>query len=334
MPSIQRIVVPTSFAEGSVNSYLLLGEPLTLVDCGTGEPGSLAALQAALAGAGAGLSDLQCLVLTHLHWNHCGGLAGVLQAAPGIEVVAHQRALPGLCGGAAEQSRQAGLVMGYLRAAGMAEADLRSWAEPRPAPALADPARVRWLREGDRIEGGGGVWDVLHTPGHSQTEVCLHDPESGALIAGDHLLPDISANTPLEAPGPGGRARPRALLQLREHLGRVRALEAGTVYPGHGEPFTGHRALIDRRLLEQDHRCASIAAHLAQGPLTAVEVSRRLFPRLQGRGVFLGISEAIGHLDLLEARGQVRTRGQDGVLRYELVGLPAAAGRPGNWPGD
>lgn len=269
--------------------------------------------------AGVSLGDLEQIVLSHLHWDHHGNLAAVLAAAPGIAVVAHRSAEAGLCGGEGEQSRQAAFLLDFLRQAGVAEADLALWSARRPEPPFAlDPGRVRWVEDGDRIQAGGALWEVLYTPGHSQTEMCLFDRGSGDLMASDHLLPDISANAFVEAPPPGLAGRPRTLLQYREHLLRVRALPADMVYPGHGAPFRGHRALIDRRFAEQDERCARIAEALAAGPLTALEVSGDLFPQLRGRAVYLGISEVVGHLDLMESRGQVAVDGNGGVLRFRL----------------
>ncbi len=258
-------------------------------------------------------------MLTHLHWDHHGNLAAVLAAAPSVGVVAHRSAEAGLRGGQAEQARQAAFLLDFLRAAGVAEADLAQWSERRPEPAFTlEPGRVHWVEDGGRVRAGGAFWDVLYTPGHSQTEICLFDPASGDLMASDHLLPDISANAFVEAPAPGVAGRPRTLLQYREHLARVWALPADMVYPGHGAPFRGHRALIDRRFREQEERCARIAEALAAGPLTALGVSSALFPHLRGRGVYLGISEVVGHVDLMEARGKVAVDADGGVLRYRL----------------
>jgi glyoxylase-like metal-dependent hydrolase (beta-lactamase superfamily II) len=329
-PRIHRIVIPTPFAEGEVNAYLLVGAPLTLLDCGTDRPESVAALEAGVAAAGCDLADVRRLVLSHLHWDHHGGLPVVMDRAPGVEVIAHRSAMAGLCGGAAEQERQAAFLLDFLRAAGLGEADLAPWQQQqRSAPAALDPARVRWVEDGDRLEAGGALWEVLYTPGHSQTEICLFEPQGGDLLASDHLLPDISANAFVEAPPDGSAERPRTLLQYREQLARVRRLAAGTVYPGHGSPFRGHRELVDRRLREMEERCDRIVQALAKGPRTALEVSRDLFPHLRGRGVFLGISEVVGHLDLLESRGVVTPTRDGAVVLYALCRGAAAAGAPG-----
>jgi hypothetical protein len=41
------------------------------------------------------------------------------------------------------------------------------------------------------------------------------------------------------------------------------------------------------------------------GETTAYEIGLRLFPNLEGFGIMLGVSEAVGHLDLLVERGLV-----------------------------
>jgi glyoxylase-like metal-dependent hydrolase (beta-lactamase superfamily II) len=50
--AIHALPVPTPFAVGRVNTYLIEDDPLTLVDAGPNSGTSLTALEAALAGHG------------------------------------------------------------------------------------------------------------------------------------------------------------------------------------------------------------------------------------------------------------------------------------------
>ena len=80
---IRRLEVPTRLAVGSVNGYLLLGKPLTLVD--SGPPEALRSLEVALADAGVDIGDLELLIVTHQHIDHVG-LAGTLAQRSGATV--------------------------------------------------------------------------------------------------------------------------------------------------------------------------------------------------------------------------------------------------------
>ncbi len=48
------------------------------------------------------------------------------------------------------------------------------------------------LVPGVEVETDLGTWQVHETPGHAPSHVVLHEPESGLLISGDHLLGRIS----------------------------------------------------------------------------------------------------------------------------------------------
>ena len=72
---------------GFVSAYVLLrGDEAAVVDTGTS--GSAAAILDGLAALGASWSNVGHVVLTHNHGDHAGGLAGVIEEAPGATVYA------------------------------------------------------------------------------------------------------------------------------------------------------------------------------------------------------------------------------------------------------
>ena len=84
---IHRIPLPTPFAVGRVNSYLIDDEPLTLVDAGPNSGTSLEALHQGLRELGRTVEDLELLVISHQHIDHLG-LIGLVAARSGAEVAA------------------------------------------------------------------------------------------------------------------------------------------------------------------------------------------------------------------------------------------------------
>jgi glyoxylase-like metal-dependent hydrolase (beta-lactamase superfamily II) len=65
----------------------------------------------------------------------------------------------------------------------------------RPLPEGFDPASYEivptrattLLDDGDRIDLGGRVLEVMHTPGHSPDSICLFDEREGLLFGGDTI---------------------------------------------------------------------------------------------------------------------------------------------------
>src|SRR5436853_7897206 len=83
--AIHRLEVPTPFAVGAVNAYLVDDEPLTLVDCGPNSATALAALEGLLADHGRVIADIDLVVVTHQHMDHMG-LAGLVAQRSGAEI--------------------------------------------------------------------------------------------------------------------------------------------------------------------------------------------------------------------------------------------------------
>ncbi|MDO9354725.1 MAG: MBL fold metallo-hydrolase, partial [Solirubrobacteraceae bacterium] len=84
---VHRIALPTPFAVGRINTYLLVGDPLTLVDCGVNTGVSLDTLEAALESLGYRIEDLEQVILTHEHFDHIG-LAEIIARRAGCPVAA------------------------------------------------------------------------------------------------------------------------------------------------------------------------------------------------------------------------------------------------------
>lgn len=89
----------------------------------------------------------------------------------------------------------------------------------------------RELRDGEQLRIGELVFDVLHTPGHTEGSVCLYEERHGLLLSGDTLFRSGWGRTDL----PGGDEG-----QLLASLGRLaREIPAAVrVLPGHGPETT------------------------------------------------------------------------------------------------
>jgi hydroxyacylglutathione hydrolase len=101
---------------------------------------------------------------------------------------------------------------------------------------LAPVTASRDLVEGEQVRIGDLVFDVLHTPGHTEGSVCLYEERHGLLLAGDVLFAGSYGRTDLPGGDDGQMAASLARL-AREIPARVRVL------PGHGIETTMEREL-------------------------------------------------------------------------------------------
>jgi glyoxylase-like metal-dependent hydrolase (beta-lactamase superfamily II) len=324
---IHRLSVPTPFAVGRVNCYLIEDDPLTLVDTGPNSGKSLDELERALSEHGRRIDQLELIVITHQHMDHVG-LLEIISRRSGAEVAALSalgRYLADFRSSAAADDEFARAVM--LRH-GIPE-DLATvlGAVGAAFRAFGSGGNVtRPLEDGDELVLHERTFVALHRPGHSPSDTIFWDQERRILIAGDHLLAEISSNPLVSRPlsGAGDETRPRALVTYLESLGATQALPADLVLGGHGPPVTDHVKLIDERRRLHRRRAEKIRGLLERRPLTAYEIATALWGNVAVTQAYLTLSEVLGHLDLLVADGKVREQPDGRVTRFEAIPLGSA----------
>lgn len=319
---IHRIPVPTPFAVGRINTYLIEDDPLTLVDTGPNSGTALTALEHGLAALGHRVEDLERIVVTHQHIDHIG-LLQILADRSGAEVCSLDRLAPWLARyaeGMEDDDRFAEAVM--LRHGIPSDVALALRAVTAQFRAWGAAARVtRPLADGAELPFADRTWRVHHRPGHSPSDTVFEDAERRLLLGGDHLIGHISSNPLVSRPLEGGDPddRPKALVIYLASLWATSEMELDLVLPGHGDPVTDHRALITERLGLHERRARKITALLADGPATAYELAQRMWGNVAVTQAYLTLSEVLGHVDVLLDRGAiVEDRDQRGVTRFGL----------------
>jgi glyoxylase-like metal-dependent hydrolase (beta-lactamase superfamily II) len=315
---IHRLAIPTPFAVGRVNVYLIDDQPLTLVDAGPNSGTSFDELQRGLAGLGHSLEDIELVVLTHQHIDHLG-LVSLVAARSGADVAAIDAAVPFVESFAAEAQADDDFARDVM---------LRHGIPPEVVTALqsvsqafrAWGARVevtRVLHDGEELRLRDRTLHVHYRPGHSPSDTIFHDRERRILIAADHLLAHISSNPLITRPRDGSVERPQALVAYLESLRKTREIDVELVLPGHGDPITDHRALIDERIELHRRRADKIHRLISERPRTAYEIAQALWGNIAVTQAYLTLSEVLGHVDVLLNAGRVRETERDGVVVFE-----------------
>ena len=318
---ITRLQIPTPFAVGRVNCYLISDEPLTLVDTGPNSGKSLDELQHQLEGAGHAIEEIELVVITHQHIDHLG-LVEIVAAHSGAEVAAIDVVVPFIESYGTDSERDDEFAGGLMRRYGIPDdmvtalrsvsASFRGW---------GSAARVtRPLRDGEVLELRDRRLEVQHRPGHSPSDTLFWDDERRILICADHLIGHISSNPLLSRPLDGSSERPKALVTYLRSLARTRELPAEILLPGHGDPITDHASLIDERFAMHRRRAEKLHGLIAERPRTAYELAQELWGNVAVTQAFLTLSEVVGHVDLLIDAGLVREVAEGEVVRFEATG--------------
>jgi glyoxylase-like metal-dependent hydrolase (beta-lactamase superfamily II) len=323
---LHLITLPTPFAIGPVNVYLAEGDPLTLIDTGPKWDASREALEAGLARHGYRVEDLRRLIITHHHADHMG-LAAEIVARSGAELLTHPYNVPWMRDYLAHRGHYRPFFQQIWAAAGVpADVMAAMDASGRDIARWIDPATpTGTLAEGATITLADAEWRVYHTPGHAGGLICLWEPYSATLLANDHILKDISSNPTLEPPPANGLTgpaeRPKRLIEYLHHLQRMAAVRPARALPGHGEIVTDVAGLVKHRLAFHTRRKERLLQMLAGCPQTLWELVQAMFGERLTRGMdwFLGCSEVLGHLDLLQADGAAEPVPAAGLVRWTVV---------------
>jgi glyoxylase-like metal-dependent hydrolase (beta-lactamase superfamily II) len=213
-----------------VNWYVIEdGGRLTVLDAGF--PAHWPQLPALLGSIGKSLADVDALLLSHTHADHFGN-AERIRRETGARVLVHEAE--------AEDARAHGRSPSPL---GMVAALVRPFflryvvhivrSGGLKIESIAD---VATFGDGERLDVPGAP-RVVHTPGHTPGSCVLHVESRDVLFSGDSL---VTLDTATGHVGPSLLTPPfvERFDGGLESLARVEATGAGTVLPGHGEPWT------------------------------------------------------------------------------------------------
>lgn len=242
----------------------------------------------------------EILFLTHVHYDHCGSVAFLKKAFPGMKVAGSKRA--------AEIVTRPGalkLIGGLNQAASEV---IREWYPALASGETFQPFTIDWiLSDGDLIalEDGRHI-EVLATPGHTWDSLSYYLPKEKILIASESA--GCQDHT--------GYIFTEFLVDYQAYLGsidRLSRLEVEIFCQGHGMVFTGEEA---KGFFDRSRQAAREFKKLVEGNLhsegkdisktiarvKAVEYDPKPDPKQPEPAYLLNIEARVRHLAKLMAK--------------------------------
>lgn len=145
-------------------------DSVALVD--PGPASCLSTLRKQLGLQGLRVSDLDAILLTHIHLDHAGATGSLVRENPRLRVYVHEN-------GAPHMNAPEKLLNSAARLYG--DEMQRLYGEFLPVP----QGNLHILRGGEVLEVAGRDLQVLYTPGHASHHVTYHDPTEGTAFVGD-----------------------------------------------------------------------------------------------------------------------------------------------------
>ncbi|MBU1275506.1 MAG: MBL fold metallo-hydrolase [Proteobacteria bacterium] len=310
-PGLFRVNIPLPNSPLKyLNSYFVLGSPRNLiVDTGLNRPECLEAMRQGIEELGVNLERTDFFI-THLHADHFALTPKIAKEGsriffnrPEAEIIE--------AGGGWEPMIEYGGLNGFPRD------ELEAALNNHPGYKFGSEwvPQLSLINDGDILSVGDYNFSCLLTPGHTLGHTCLWEADKGILLAGDHILDDITPNIQC------WKDDCDPLANYLDSLDKVSHLKVKLVLPG-------HRRLINdcgRRIIElKDHhhqRLDEIVGILASSPLSAYQTAARMswdincrsweeFPVAQK---WFATGEALAHLRYLECKQVVR-RGEESRL--------------------
>ena len=345
VPGLHRLRTPmTSNALPWIMPYAFEGpDGVSLFDSGYGTPEATEWLTRQLQRIGYQPSDIRRLIVSHGHADHVGMAAWIKEQSPDCELVMLEREAEWFHDMRREPAEfmsrasawlvrhgvEAGEVSGAFQ---RASTERTQSADGKPSGDVAtETARGSWttppvaadvrLSDGEVLEFDGWRLEAVWTPGHTPGHLCVYETQHRLMFTGDHVLSRITPNVSLNEQDEQEERQP--LGEFLASLDRVAAYDTKLALPAHEEVIEDLPA-----------RCAAIARHHADrleevyegidDESTAAEVSAEVtwnrpyetFNMFKRRSA---LGETLAHLELLEARGRVRSGEDDGVVRWEQL---------------
>jgi len=321
---IVRLEVPVPFDDtgGPANIYALENADgsLSLWDAGIGTPPALARLKKTAAEKGVDLDKVSRIFISHAHVDHYGA-AEALAARSGAQVYVHpldaqKIVVP------SDWTAVLYAHADYMRKLGISSQEMDDMKQSfKGAEAFAPPVlekRVALMEAGQVFSFAKFSGEILHAPGHSAGLVCLWAKEPNFLFSNDHILQKIAPAPFLDLSMGEGDSKFLSLVEYIASASRFADMPFGTLLPGHGAAFVGHKALLNALLDFYAQRGQRLLKLLGPQPMTVRALVGCLFARTETVQIWPMLSGVLAALEVLEKAGHIQRTEKRGQFLFSV----------------
>jgi glyoxylase-like metal-dependent hydrolase (beta-lactamase superfamily II) len=320
LPDVYSIKLPLPGRQpGPVNAYLFKGEKNTLVDTGMLHTAHI--LKEALNEHGLEFSDIDKIIVTHGHPDHCGAAKRIVKAGR-AKVVAH----PG-----DKVTMESGRDVSYKRY----KKFLQIIGVPTSITILLGLLSFMFkfmaegcsidvvVNEGDEIEIGKYRAKIIETPGHSKGSICLFVEQGGILFCGDTIIEHITPNAFIILDEKEELPVRLSQDEFYQSLDKIKKLSPSIIYSAHGKTVTDVDKIVAGYRSAFTERQEKVLSVVRGGEISLYRIARLLFPEIGGvrlpLEIFLSISEVYTTVQVLQREGKVSLNIKNGLLEVTEV---------------
>jgi glyoxylase-like metal-dependent hydrolase (beta-lactamase superfamily II) len=303
-PNLYRIEIPLpNNPLKFLNSYLIKSSERNLIiDTGWNQEECVKAMQTGLMELGVDIRKTDFFI-THLHTDHLGLVSSLANETSAIYF--NQPEADWIKSGIHLDD-----LISLARFNGFPEKELQAVSHSHPGFRFRSIEQLSFhiLKGGNTISISDFKFECVETPGHTKGHMCLYEPDKKILVAGDHILNDITPNILLWSD------EWNPLKEYLESLDKVYELDIELVLPGHRGTFRNCKERIQELKHHHCKRLNEIVSILEKGSRNAFQVASQmiwdniydswdLFPVSQK---WFATGEAISHLKYLEEDKRIK----------------------------
>ena len=316
LPNLFRIKIPLPKSPLKyLNSYVIRDSQKNLIiDTGLNRKECLEAMLNGLQMLGVDLKQSD-IFITHLHADHFGLVSKLASDSSDIFFSRPEKELM-------ESWEGFDAMIVYAAKNGFPKSQLQAALAKHPGARYGTDwiPDLRVLGDGDVITVGDYNFTCVETPGHTMGHICLYEPTQKVLVAGDHILIDITPNIQCWSDSQN------PLKHYLASLDKVCQLEVNLVLPGHRRLIDDHRARINELKQHHHRRLREVLDILSEQPMPAFQIASQMtwdieaenWDRFPVAQKWFALGEAISHLRYLEEEGRIARAAVDKTTVFAL----------------